>query len=421
VEWRAIISTLRGTSRLWLATVLVIILLNLVLGLAFLMHRHDNAVYAKSLDSYLVFSLDLIEGLKLGKKNVAFSPLNVYAALLMLAEGSGGNTRAELLNALHLSSLDDARNWFNGLLKDLLDVSRPAKIDVANSIWIQDGFSVNKSYVNSLKRYYLAEVMYADFEHDPLGAAERINKWVCDKTHKLIDMIVDRRSIDSMTRIVLINTIYFKANWKKPFEEVVLGDFHIGNKVVKVYYLRGTTKVRLLRERNYTALSLDYKGTDVKFVVIMPNDGNLVDFIKGLDKDGLLGILNKLFSSEQVTVNLYLPKFDVDSDILSLKEVLYKLGVRSVFDPHRADLSPMVEGGQKILYVRDVLHRARVKVDLKGTEAAAATAVTVVLTAVPVEHPTVKIDKPFIFLLVEPKSYTILFIGSITNPPTIVM
>ncbi|RLF17417.1 MAG: hypothetical protein DRZ82_09820 [Thermoprotei archaeon] len=416
VKWRVIISTLRSVSRFWLVTVLVIVLLNLVLGLAFLMHRHDNAVYAKSLDSYLVFSLDLIEGLELSKKNVAFSPLSVYAALLMLAEGSGSDTKAELLNALHLSSLDDARSWFNGMLKVLLDVSKPAKLDVTNSIWIQDGFSVNRSYVNSLKRYYLAEVMYADFKGNPVGAAKEINKWVNDKTHGFISRIVDPSSIDYMTRIVLVNTIYFKARWTKPFEEVVLGNFYTSSGVVRVNYLMGTMKVRLLKEHDCIALSLDYKGTDVKFVVIMPKDGDLVKFIKGLDKDRLLDLLSRLFSSKRVTVDLYVPKFDVDSGILSLKELLMNLGVKSVFDPHKADLSPMVEGKLRSLYVRDVLHRARVKVDLAGTEAAAATAAIMVFTAVPESHPIIRIDRPFIFLLVERRSYTILFIGSIVNP-----
>ena len=411
------IRALRNISRKWLIIVLIIVLLNLTWGLVLLMYRHYSTVYAKALDSYLMFSLDLAERIELGEKNIAISPLSVYAALLMLTEGSGGNTRTELLSALHLSSLDEARNWFNDMLKVLLDVSEPAKLDIANSIWIQEGFPVNKSYVDSLKENYLAEVLYADFVHDPLGAAKRINKWVYDKTHKFIDKIVDPGSIDYMTRIVLINTIYFKANWTRAFEEVALGDFHTNDKVVRVRYLRGIMKVHLLKERNYTALSLDYKGTDVKFVVIMPNNGNLVDFIQGLDKDELLGILDRLFSSRRVTVNLYLPKYDVDSGILSLKEALQELGIRSVFHPQKADLSLMVEGEQKILYVRDVLHRARVKVDLAGTEAAATTAVTLTFSAELLEYPMVKIDRPFIFLLVEPKSYTILFIGSIINPP----
>ncbi len=408
-----------GYRSLWLLVVVGVVL-GVVLVYQFMgpATRPVEVVYAEPLDAYTVFALDLVDRIGLGEENTAVSPLSVYIALLMLTEGAAGDTRAELLKALHLSSVDDARTWFKNVLEDVLKVEEPARTSIANSIWVQNGFPVNKNYVDILEKYYLAETKHVDFKNDPVGAADAINEWVRNKTYGLIKQIIDPSSIDDMTRIILVNTIYFYANWTKPFQEIVPGEFHSPKGDVTVDYLKGRMGVYLLETPDYTAVALSYKGTDIKFVVIMPNHDNLKEFVKNLDKDELLNIFNKLFSSKLVTVRLYIPKFDVDSGIISLKKVLQEMGIKSAFRPDKADFSPMVEGNKKILYVKDVFHRARVRIGLKGTEAAAATAIIMELSAVP-ENPdikTIRIDKPFLFFLLEPENNAILFAGSIVDP-----
>ena len=400
--------------------VVVIIVLSIVVSYQLMgpMYEPNIVVSAKPLDAYTLFTLDLLERMDFGKKNNVVSPLSIYIALLMLTEGSSGVTKEELLNVLHLASLYESRTWFNNLLKDILDVEKPAKVSIANSVWVQEGFRVNHDYIDVLKKYYIAEAKFVDFQNMPVQAAKAVNEWVENKTYGLIKEIIDPGSIDEMTRILLVNTVYFYANWVWPFKETLQGKFYSDKGEVSIKYMRGDMTIYLLDTSKYLAVALNYWGTDVKFIVIMPKDGDLERFTNGLSKDKLLKIFSDLLSSKQVFVDLYIPKFDIDSGVISLKRILQDMGIEAVFDPDKADLSFMIKSIEKVLYVKDVLHRARVRISLKGTEAAAATAVIVMERAMP-SIKIVKIDRPFIFFLVEPDNYAILFAGSIVDPSSL--
>jgi len=387
---------------------LTVILLIIVLGGLMLHQRKPKTVMASPLDSYTDFSMEFTSRIGLGEKNTAVSPYSVYMAMLMLTEGSSGDTRDELMKALRISSLEDARSWFNMSTKRFTDV-KDAKAEIANSIWVKSEFPVSRNYLSIVKQYYNAE----QFSFvSPSDAVPRINEWVSNKTNKLIDRIVER--LDPLTMIVLVNTVYFKANWTMPFEYVEKGEFHSLNGTKTADYLRGRVQARYVDAGDYIALALSYKGTDVNFVVLMPK-GDLKGFLNSLGRGGLIEVFDKLFSSSEVRVDLSLPKFDVDSGILDLNSILKSMGIKKAFIPGEADLSPMVEGNKKGLYVDEVFHRARVRVDLYGTEAAAATAVAIKLTVVPSAIP-LKIDRPFAFFLVDPKTKAILFAGSFVSP-----
>jgi len=404
-----------------LGLIVIIVILSIVVSYQLMgpMYEPNIVVSAKPIDAYTLFTLDLLERMDFGKKNNVVSPLSIYIALLMLTEGSSGVTKEELLNALHLASLNESRTWFNNLLENILKVEEPARTSVANSIWVQKGFPVNDDYVDVLKKYYIAEAKLVDFQNEPVLTAKAINEWVENKTYGLIKKIIGPGSIDEMTRIVLVNTIYVYANWTKPFEREVPGKFYSNGKVVDIIYMKGAMDIYLLDTSEYLAVALSYKGTDIKFVVVMPKNGDLEKFTNNLSKDKLLKIFNELLSSREVSVELYIPRFDIDSGIMSFKKILQEMGIRTVFDPGSADLSSMVESGQRILYVKDVLHRARVRVNLKGTEAAAATAVIMVLSAVIEQPKIIKINRPFLFFLVEPDNNAILFAGSIVDPSSL--
>lgn len=396
--------------------ILIMVALAITLSLTLARWLPEQRV-AKSepLDSYTGFALDFLKRVGIGERNTAASPLSVYAATLMLVEGSNGSTKAELLAALRLSSVDEARQWFASALKGTLEAREPAKIVLANGVWVQNGFPVRATYLRALSTDYLAEVKHVDFASNPSGSAEAINEWVRNKTYDLIDRVLDPASIDTLTRVVLVNALYFRGNWTTPFETVTRGAFHSPDGEVEVGFLRGRVSAQLLDTDSYTAVALGYNGTRIKFVAIMPK-GDVADYVKTLSEGELLGILSQLLSSEPASIELLLPVFDVDSGVVSVKEALEGMGVKEAFDPYKADLSPMVESGERILYVKDVYHRARVRVGLAGTEAAAATAVVIAVTSVRPSTNMVKIDRPFLFFLVDPESRAIVFAGSVLKP-----
>ncbi|MCD6300949.1 MAG: serpin family protein [Staphylothermus sp.] len=405
---------------LYLSIVSIVLIIGVSLGVFYYVFYRGSVseiVYGKPVDSYTVFSLELLKRSGLGRDNTAVSPLSIYIALLMLTEGAGSDTRTELMSALYLSSLSDARDWFKDVLSDVLNVSDPARSSVANSIWVQEGFPINKSYVELLEEYYYAEEKYVDFIHNPPLAVKMINDWVSNKTYGLIERIVDESSIDPQTRIVLINTLYFKANWTTPFTSVLLGKFHSPKGDIDTDYLVGEQDVWLIETNDYIAIALGYLGTDIKFVVIMPKNGDLEGFVSSLDRQELLGIFDKLFSEEPVRIELHLPAFDIDSGIISYRDKLKDMGIVKAFDPNQADFGPMHANNSKVLYVSDVLHRARVKITIYGTEAAAATAIVMKLESVPEVYKEVWINKPFLFFLVDPENNAVFFAGSYLYPP----
>lgn len=365
---------------------------------------------AKSvLDSYTNFSISLSLKAGIGSKNTAVSPLSVYIAMLMLTEGASGDTRDELFKALGIQDLDQARAWFANEIEKLSSISPPSQGTVANSIWMRDGFPVNRNYVSVLRKYYDAESY--NFS-SPKEAVLMINKWIDEKTRGMIKEALDE--LDEDTVIVLVNTVYLKLNWTVPFEGTIKHAFYGEKGEETGDFLHGVVPIRLLQENGYVAVMLGYKGTDLSFIAIMPKNETLEAFSSSLNTEKLLGIFDALSKQPQKKGELIMPKFDVDSGSLSLKNLLMSIGIKKAFSPADADLSNMVEPPAKGLYVEDVIHRARVKVTEQGTEAAAATAV-VVVTSIAQSDVKVAIDRPFLFFIVDPSTNAVVFAGSITS------
>ena len=369
---------------------------------------------ASPLESYTGFALKLSLAAGLGSKNTAVSPFSVYPALLMLSEGAAGDTKTEILSALGLSSQEEAREWFKSSAQRFLSAQPPAKTSIANSVWVKSGVPVRESFVNILEKRYSAENYSFS---DAADATARINSWVYNKTNGMIDKIIEY--LDRSAAIVLVNTVYLKANWTTPFETVVNDVFNSPKGPTRAEYLSGEIEAKLLESDDYIAVALSYAGTDVKFVALMPKKASLEEFASKLSEKDLLNVLSSVLGRGSEKVKLLMPKFDVDSGIVELRPILEGMGVRRVFDPERADLSEMLDYSKLAgkAYVSNVFHRARVKVDLYGTEAAAATAVVVKVTAARPENiKTVRIDRPFLFFLVDPTSSAVLFAGSFVEP-----
>jgi len=232
---------------------------------------------ASPLESYTGFSLRLSLLAGLGERNTAVSPFSIYPALLMLSEGAAGETRAELLGALGLPSQAEAREWFRSSSQRFLSVEPPAKTSIANSLWVREGVPVRSSYADALARYYLAE--HYSFT-SPGEAVQGINSWVSEKTSGLIDKIVEY--LGQLTVVVLVNTVYFKANWTTPFESVVSDVFNSLEGPVQAEYLSGVVPAKVYEGEDFTAVALSYEGTDVKFVVLMPKKQPLREYMGSL-------------------------------------------------------------------------------------------------------------------------------------------
>ncbi|MGC9147301.1 MAG: serpin family protein [Infirmifilum sp.] len=369
-------------------------------------------VMASPLDSYTGFAIRFSLKSGLGQRNTVVSPYSVYMALLMLSEGASGQTRSELLTALGLSSLSDAREWFKESTGRFLACSTPTKTSIANSIWVKKGVPVRDSFVKTLVDYYMAEKYTFT---DTNSAVKDINEWVSDKTQGLIKEIL--KQLDESSVVVLVNTVYFKSNWTTPFENEYKDLFFSPKGTVETEFMSGTVPAVTIETEDYTAVMLGYKGTDIKFVILMPRKTGLKEFMEGMTSEKLISIFTELATSREENIKLSMPRFDVDSGILEVKPVLKEMGISNVFTPE-ADLSAMIDTSKILgnVYVDDVFHRARVKVDTEGTEAAAATAVVVRVTAVPLQVKAVKIDRPFAFFLIDPQTKAIIFAGSFVQP-----
>jgi serpin B len=215
-----------------------------------------------------------------------------------------------------------------------------------------------------------------------------------------------------LTRLVLTNAIYFNAAWLTPFDE--------DNTTSETFYnLSGsTTTAQMMHQshsfgyaegENYQAVELPYDGGELSMVILLLGSGNFEEFQNALDANQVNNIVNNL---QYTQVILSMPKFEFESSF-SLKDALKELGMTDAFDSSKADLSGM--DGKKDLYITDVIHKAFVAVDEAGTEAAAATAVIVGTTSMPVNEVTVNIDRPFIFLIRDIQTGAILFVGQVAN------
>jgi serpin B len=254
----------------------------------------------------------------------------------------------------------------------------------------------------------------ADFLHAAEPSRQVINAWVEQQTQGKITDLFPQGSIDATTRLVLANAIYFKAAWESPFDPTstrnepftLLDDSQAS---VPMMHSKSEASYLYALGSNYQAVGLPYAGSNIMMVVLMPASGSFADFEAGLTDTQLAGILAGMTGKP---LNLALPKFKIESEF-SLKSTLASLGMPDAFD-NNADFSGM--DGTKDLFIGDVLHKAYVNVDENGTEAAAATGFVMVGMAAPAQVQNVTIDHPFLFLLFDPLTKTVLFMGRMLNP-----
>ncbi|KAF5038418.1 Serpin [anaerobic digester metagenome] len=290
----------------------------------------------------------------------------------------------------------------------------------ANALWAEETYQFLPEYVDAAAQWYGANVTNLDFRNNPDGSRATINRWVEEQTEEKIRDLLPAGSIDALTRLVITNAIYFKGTWAEQFDpnETTDEEFRVGpNETVQVRMMQRTDEdavYRYTETETLQALELPYThgdGTGLSMLVLLPKGDNLMAVEERLDADMVAELRNSLDSQR---VKVYFPKFTLETEY-NLPPALAAMGMPTAFTGD-ADLSGM--DGTRDLFVSDVVHKAFVDVNEEGTEAAAATGVVVNLVSMPLEDttPVFQADHPFVFMIVEEDSGTILFAGRVANP-----
>ncbi|MEA2593862.1 MAG: serpin [Thermomicrobiales bacterium] len=361
--------------------------------------------------------------------NVLFSPYSIAQALAMTYAGAGGETAAQMAQALSFRLPPPAlHEAFRKLNADLVArgnaKSDPEKgetargLRIANALWSEQTYPVSSSYSAQVEQYYGARLQKSDFVNAPEEARGQINDWVARQTEDRIQNIVPERAITRDTRLVLANAIWFSSEWQSRFDPSATEDgafFLPDGTTATVPFMFQRTYLPYARGDGFQAIDFPFAGSEFSFTVILPDEGQLDAFEQGLDTDTLNAALGPLTSTD---VRVYLPKFKFEFGA-SLEQTLQALGMTDAFDLSRADFTGMVdETPPKPLFISDALHKAFISVDENGAEAAAAT-VTLPVTGGSSNETgprDVRIDRPFVFAIRDTQTGTILFLGRVMNP-----
>jgi serpin B len=346
--------------------------------------------------------------------NVFVSPLSASMALGMALGGAETETFEAMRAALRLDGLEREQIGvaYRSLIDLLSGLDPTVRVEIANSVWHREGFTLESAYVSEVERDFLARVEALDFA-DP-GAVDVINTWVDEATEGLIDGIVDP-PIDPLTMAFLINAIYFEGAWTLRFDpdRTAPDDFRRSDgATVTVPFMSMSDRVfPYAQTPDYRAIELPYGGEAFVMNVVLPSEAVGMDaFVESLDAGSWADIVGGLADTELLVV---LPRFRLEYD-KNLNEVLKALGMEVAFDEAAADFSRMHRDARDLqLHISRVKQKAFVEVDEEGTRAAAVTSVEVGVTSAP---PMFRADRPFVFAIRERLSGTILFTGVVQDP-----
>jgi serpin B len=353
-----------------------------------------------------------------GTTNPVYSPLSVYMALAMVADGARGSTADQFAQVL-AGDRDTVNQTAAALLKDYstFDKKTPLQsiVKVADSIWADDGINLKEAFREDMTNFYRSDAYNVDFSKP--DSADQVNQWVSEKTEKLIDKILNQEDTDSLL-LYLVNALYFKGSWtyRASPDDTAEADFTLPDgQTVKADMMTfgwGPASYLKLDDGSEGAL-LSYGDGRFAMAAVMPAEG-----IDSMEWDGtrLAGWLDKAQPKHHGNITVKLPKWEADSGQMDLIPVLKAAGLTDVFDEINADLSGLAEPSDG-LFVDLVSHRAVIKVNEEGTEAAAATGVGVAESAAINEEPvTVEFNRPFVYSIVDTSTGLPLFLGIVNNP-----
>ncbi len=363
------------------------------------------------------FAFDIFREVHEGNEgNLFISPYSIFTALAMTYEGARGETADEMATVL---SVEQDNESFHAYMKNLYEVlntkNEEYNISTANALWVKENLQLLEVYLNVIREYYGGDATEVDYSN-PTEAAAIINQWVENQTNGLIKDLITADAISPLTALILTNAIYFKGIWKNQFDPV--------NTTNRTFEISAGTSVEILTMSlidtedvfNYAEtddlqiLELPYAGDDISMIILLPKNNDLSSTIDTIDSDMFSEWTESMVETK---VDIYLPKFKVETSY-TLKNYLIELGMNIPFTS-AADFSGITGG--KDLFISQVIHKAFIDVNEEGTEAAAATAVIMVLTSNGGSSRIVfNCNHPFIYLIQHKQTETILFMGSISDP-----
>ncbi|OIB55670.1 serpin family protein [Natrialba sp. SSL1] len=416
----------------------------------------EDDLLAAQIRHNVAFSLDLLSQLRADQpdENLFFSPYSVSVALAMTYAGARGETADEMRETLRYDLPGSADDWSTATESDAAtlhaafgalesefdrrnedgeevdqswgdsgrdddDATEDEKEDElgfqlssANAVWAAEDHPFDDAYFDLLEAYYGAGEHLVDFTGSPDEAREEINAWVEAQTNDRIEDLLPEGSVDASTRLVLTNAVYFFAAWKHDFDpsstepETFTG---LAGTETEVEMMHQTAQLRYAEHEGHQLVELPYANEETSMVVILPAEGEFESFEESFSVDVLASMLD---NASRPQVDLAMPKFGIESKV-SLVSIMQELGMQRAFTTS-ADFSGITDGETSDFYIGDIVHQSFVEVDEEGTEAAAATAVTMPVSAPP-DQVELTVDRPFLFYIRDQPTETPLFLGRIVD------
>jgi len=426
----------------------------------------NPAAAKKAAASINAFGLDLLramlaDGTLKPDENAVFSPTSIALALAMARAGAKGETASQMDAVLHATGWDELGRGLNALDQALasrnatwqeseyseaedgeVEVARELTVRIANAAFAQRGWAIVHSYLDAIASTFGGGLRLVDYQADPEAARKAINAWVSDQTMERIPELLKRGIVQRDNRLWLVNAIYLKANWATEFEKSATKSLpftRLDGSRVQVPTMSQQATIPYASGTGWKATELRYRGADgtdpLAMTLILPDD--LASFEKKLTASGLRGIVGKLETADdhlddQVAcegteprcchhpydVKVFLPRFGIETGGIDLVGVLASMGM-DLATGGGADFSGITSPSE--LYIGAVIHQANIDVDEKGTEAAAATAVGMFTTggcgsSQPLKVITLRLDRPFLFVLRDVETGAVLFMGRVVDP-----
>ena len=368
------------------------------------------------------FAFDLYHSLRSQNGNLILSPFSISLALAMPYAGARGETESQMAQTLHFtlpqSQLHPAFNALDLTLEQKPANSNkdqePMQLSIANAVWAEQTYPFLPDFLDTLSLNYGAGIRLADFINQSEAVRREVNGWVEDQTKNKIKNLVPEGALNPDTRMLLVNAIYFKADWLDQFDANSTGDYPFylldGSEIKVPTMNQDFHNVPYSKGDGWQMIELPYAGGTAAMDILVPDAGRFDEIDSSLDFETVSAMLSGL---QPTSVALALPKFKFESQF-GLADQLSALGMTDAFDRDLADFSGMTS--QNDLFISAILHKAFVAVDEKGTEAAAATIVIMEAAGAVMMEVNLTIDRPFVFLIRDLQSGQILFIGRVLNP-----
>lgn len=366
----------------------------------------------KNLDANNKFAFDIYSKQKSSDNNFFFSPYSISNALAIAYEGAKGQTAEEIQKVFYFSKDSEPRkSAFARIYNQLNKANKSYQLNTANALWVQKDYPILEEYQNATKNNYGASATNLDFINQLEASRLTINNWVENKTNQKIKNIVDPNDLNYLTRLVITNAIYFKGSWEKSFDKK---DTYKANfttekgDVVAVQMMQKMDKYNYFENEKMQIIELPYKGNELSMLIILSKKNKITEVEKELSVQNLENWKKDIYKEIPVTVSV--PRFKFETRQY-LNQNLSDLGMPTAFDQIKADFSGIT--GNRSLYIETIIHQAVVEVNEEGTEAAAATVVGMSLAR---DRPVFMADHPFIFIIQDKQTGTILFMGKVNDP-----